>query len=291
MVASVTAAVVYGATPVFADIDPNTFCLTPESVYKCVTPKTKAVIVVDLFGHPVDIPAIRDAAGVPVIEDAAQAPGAARNSNYCGTQADIGVLSLNYHKTIHCGEGGVAMTNNDELTERLQLIRNHGEAVVADFGYHHDIVGFNYRLTEIEAAIAYEQLKKLDRLVTLRGIRASCLYGGLSDMDILGLPEVPKNSVHGYYVFPIKALPPVARNWFVKAMQCEGIPVNAGYTKPIYLEPLYAKYKCWCPVVENIEFTKMMTTMVHYSGEVEDMDDVIEAFHKVGRFVERCSSP
>src|SRR6185436_11842855 len=102
-----------------------------------------------------------------VIEDCAQAPGAKYNDAYAGTVADIGVFSLNYHKHIHSGEGGVCVTNDSRLCERMQLIRNHAEAVVEDKGVSEldNMIGFNFRMTEIEAAIATEQLKKLDRVL------------------------------------------------------------------------------------------------------------------------------
>lgn len=294
MVASVTAAAVYGARPVFADIDPDTFCITPETIEKNISERTRAVIVVDLFGYPVDIPAIREVtADIPIVEDAAQAPGACRNFTYCGTDADIGVFSLNYHKTIHCGEGGIAVTNNDTYAERLQLVRNHGEAVVSDMGPdNHDIIGFNFRMTEIEAAIAYEQLKKLDRLVGHRWLVAHRLIDKLSDIDILTLPGDPEDSMHGYYVFPIKVHGPYAnRNWVVEALRAEGIPIMNGYTRPVYREPLYSAYKVDCPVVEDIEYHKLITTNVCQSCNTwEDIDDVVAAFHKVGDFLKLCSS-
>jgi dTDP-4-amino-4,6-dideoxygalactose transaminase len=148
MTASATAALVYGAIPVFADIDPQIFCLSPESVEKCITPSTKAIIVVDIFGHPADMDEIMEIArdhDLIVIEDAAQAPGAKYKGRFAGTLADMGVYSLNYHKTIHCGEGGIVVTNNDDLTERLQLIRNHAEVVVKNKGVKNlvNMVGFN----------------------------------------------------------------------------------------------------------------------------------------------------
>ena len=173
MTASATAALVYGGIPVFADIDPETFCLSPASIRERITPRTKAIIVVDIFGHPAEMNEIMQIARehhLVVIEDAAQAPGAHYHGRNAGTLADMGVFSLNYHKTIHCGEGGVVVTNSDEFAERLQLIRNHGEVVVKKKGVTNlvNMVGFNYRMTEIEAAIASEQLKKLESLVAPR---------------------------------------------------------------------------------------------------------------------------
>ena len=169
MTASASAAIVYGAIPVFADIDEETFCITPRSIRERLSPYTKAIIVVDLLGHPAEMDEIMEIArerNLVVIEDAAQVPGATYKGRRAGTLAHIGVFSLNYHKTIHTGEGGVVVTNDSRLADRVALIRNHGEVVVKDKGVDDivNLVGFNYRMTEIEAAIGIEQLKKLPSL-------------------------------------------------------------------------------------------------------------------------------
>jgi len=165
MSASATAALIYNAIPVFADIEEDYFCLSPESVEKRITERTKAIIVVDIFGQPYDadrINAIAKTHGLYVIEDSAQAPGAKYKGKWAGTLGDIGIISLNYHKHIQTGEGGILVTDNDELAEKLRLIRNHAEAVVEAKGFSTlvNMIGFNYRMTEIEAAIAREQFKK-----------------------------------------------------------------------------------------------------------------------------------
>jgi len=173
MTASAVCALVHGAVPVFADIDPDTFCLDPESVRARITPRTKAIVAVDLFGLPADFDALMAIArehGLVVIEDAAQAPGASRHGRPAGTLGHIGVFSLNYHKTIHCGEGGVAVTDDDRLAQRLALARNHGEAAVQGMGTgDYDVLGYNYRMGEIEAAIALVQLGRLEALTAPRG--------------------------------------------------------------------------------------------------------------------------
>ncbi len=153
MSATASGILLYGAVPVFADIDPNTYRLSPEDVKSKLTPRTKAIMVVDLFGHPAEFNALKDivkARNIKLIEDAAQAPGALYKGSWAGTQGDMGVFSLNYHKTIHCGEGGVIVTNDDDLANRLCLIRNHGEVVVkskGDAGLNR-LIGFNYRRSE-----------------------------------------------------------------------------------------------------------------------------------------------
>jgi dTDP-4-amino-4,6-dideoxygalactose transaminase len=173
----------FGANPVFADIEEDYFCLDPASVESKITSYTKAIIVVDLFGQPYDADAINAIAkkhNIPVIEDAAQACGAKYKGRYAGTLGDIGVYSLNVHKNIQCGEGGIMVTDNDELAFKVRLVMNHSEAVVNDWARLNDwehmphdtsrdgvipLVGLNLRMTELSAAVAREQLKKLESIL------------------------------------------------------------------------------------------------------------------------------
>src|SRR5688572_20398423 len=173
MCASATAILHWNAIPVFADIEPETFCLDPASVESNITPYTKAIMAVDIFGHSANMDAlmaIADRHGLKVISDTAQAPGVRYHKRYAGTLAHVGGYSLNYHKHIHTGEGGILVTDDDAIAEKARLIRNHAEAVVEAKG-HADLVnmvGHNFRLGEIEAAIGLEQLKKLGGAVTSR---------------------------------------------------------------------------------------------------------------------------
>ncbi|MDD5703770.1 MAG: DegT/DnrJ/EryC1/StrS family aminotransferase, partial [Dehalococcoidales bacterium] len=165
----------FGAKPVFSDIEEDYFCLDPKAVEAKITHATKAIIVVDLFGCPYaadEINAIAKKHGIYVIEDAAQAVGATYKGKYAGTLGDIGVFSLNVNKHISCGEGGVVVTNDDELAMRLRLAMNHAEAVTNGMQEneivagtwatdYYDMVGLNLRMTELQAAVTREQLKKL----------------------------------------------------------------------------------------------------------------------------------
>ena len=170
MCASATAILHWFAIPVFADIEDDTFNLDLNSIKKNINKNTKAIVVPEIFGHPAEINQIMEIASerkIKVISDTAQSPIAKYGNSYAGLNADIGGFSLNYHKHIQTGEGGVLITNNDEYATRMQLIRNHGEAVVEKMGYKNitNIVGYNFRMGEIEAAIGIEQLKKLEFLV------------------------------------------------------------------------------------------------------------------------------
>jgi len=312
MTASATAALVYGAIPVFADIDPNFFCLSPESIEKCITPYTKAIIVVDLFGHPADMDEIMKIAkdhNLVVIEDAAQAPGAKYKGRFAGTLADMGVYSLNYHKIIHCGEGGVVVTENDDLAERLQLIRNHAEVIVKNKGVKNlvNMIGFNYRMTEIEAAIAIEQLKKLEKLLIPRIKAAEYLTRHIFEFQGIVPPHVKYGVRHGYYVYPLiyhAEEVGIPRERFVSALNAEGIPMENGYVEPLYLEPCYQQRTAFgkdgfpftypgykgkvnyrpgiCPVTERMYYKELMyTNICHANITNNDLDDVIHAFEKI----------
>ena len=167
----------FGCKPIFVDIEPSYYCIDPNKLESAITDRTRAIIAVDLFGLPCDFDEINKIAkkhNLIVIEDAAQAIGAIYKGRYAGTLSDIGVFSLNRHKIINCGEGGVITTNNDELAFKLRLVCNHSESVVNDMQrrgiddykkYANIWPGMNLRGTELSAAIAREQLKKLDGIL------------------------------------------------------------------------------------------------------------------------------
>jgi perosamine synthetase len=221
----------------------------------------------------------------------------------------MGVFSLNYHKHIHTGEGGVVVTNNDEFAERLQLIRNHAEVVVRGKGVNNliNMVGFNYRMTEIEAAIGSEQLKKLQHLVEVRQAHASYLTEKLKSLPGITPPVVRPESTHAYYVYPIRydeLFTGVTRERFAEALRAEGIPVGLGYVRPIYLEPMYQQrialgregfpftysgYKGVinyepgiCPTAEKMHFQELICGDFCHSGlSFSDLEDIVAAFEKV----------
>lgn len=324
MSATATSILIFNAIPVFADIEEDYFCLDPESVEKHINKRTKAIMVVDLFGQPYDGEKINDLARkhkLYVIEDAAQAPGATYKGKYAGTLADIGVYSLNYHKHIHTGEGGVVVTNNDKLAERVRLIRNHAEAVVGDKGIKDwvNMVGFNFRMTEIEAAIGRCQLKKLKFLVKMRIQKAEYVAKKLHHLPGITEPVVRKDCSHVYYAQAFRfneLVVGVSRDNFIEAVkaelkptklrEAEGVRVGVGYVKPLYLEPLYQKliaygkqgcpFECpWykgrvnyqkgiCPVTERMHQKELFTLdLVHPFFKKQELKDIVKAFEKVYR--------
>ena len=170
MSATTSAILMTGAVPIFADIEDETFGLDPESVLANITPQTKGILVVNLFGHPARLQALREIADrhqLFLIEDNAQAPDAECGGRKTGTIGDIGVFSFNRHKVMQSGEGGVLVTDDEDLMTKAALVRNHGECVVDGLGVRDIVntVGLNYRMTEMEAAVAREQFRKMPPLV------------------------------------------------------------------------------------------------------------------------------
>ncbi len=312
MCASATAILHWNAIPVFADIEPDTFCLDPKSVEANITPYTKAIMAVDIFGHSANMDALMDIARkhkLKVITDTAQAPGAMYKGRFAGTLSHVGGFSLNYHKHIHTGEGGILVTEDDELAERLRLIRNHAEAVVGDMGVNNlaNMIGYNFRLGEIECAIGIEQLDKLAGLVAARQKVAQRLTEGLSGLTGLRTPRVEEACTHSYYVYPlvldVKKLG-VSRARILEALQAEGVEgVSNGYVN-VHLLPMYQRKIAYgshgfpwssdlcrrevsyakgiCPVAEELhDETFMGFPMCLHDLSDEDTDLIIAAFRKV----------
>ena len=316
MSASATAILHWNAIPVFADINPLTFNLCPRSIQKNITPHTKAIMVADIFGMSAEmdeIMAVANKHGLKVISDAAQAPGAKYKSRWAGTCGHLGGFSLNYHKHIHTGEGGVLVTNDDEIAEKLQLIRNHAEVVVAGMGKKDivNMIGHNFRLGEIECAIGIEQLKKLDRLVFSRQVLAEKLSKMLEGLPGLQLPYIPDGLSHVYYVYPMildHNIIGVDRDKICDALEAEGVQIMRSYQN-IHLLPIYqnkiaygssgfpwnspyckrnVSYKKGiCPVAENLhDSTFIGVGMCVYELLETDIELIAEAFKKVWRFRE-----
>lgn len=312
MSASATAILIYGGIPVFADIDAKTFNLDCQSVESNLSPRTKAIMVPNIFGQSADLNRLKKIAEsyqLAIIEDAAQCPGAKYHNEFAGTVGDIGVFSLNYHKHIHTGEGGMITTNDDKLADRLRLIRNHAEAVVRDNPQKDliNLVGFNFRMGEIEAAIGAVQLKKLDSVVNQIIRYADILTEGLSQLPGIQTPVISDGCTHVYYVYPlvfdVEQLG-ISREHIVAALTAEGVPGLAQGYELIHLLPLYQQriafgkdHYPWhpaiydgdvsynkgiCPVAEALHentFVGLLTTM--YAFNEQDVHDIVAAFRKV----------
>jgi dTDP-4-amino-4,6-dideoxygalactose transaminase len=321
MSASATAILHWNAIPVFADIEPHTFCIDPKSIEEQITSQTKAIMVVDIFGHSANMKSILAIAkknNLKVISDTAQAPGAMYHGKYAGTLADIGGYSLNYHKHIHTGEGGILVTNSDLYADKLRLIRNHAEVVVESKGNKDlsNMIGFNFRLGEIESAIGIEQIKKLPKLIKSRQKIAERLSNGLSDLKGLKIPYVESHCTHVYYVYPIVLdikLLKISKESIAQALTAEGVLGITTKYQNIHLLPMYqekiaygSKGFPWnseisqrdvdyskgiCPIAETLQDDSFIAFagISQYDLSKSDVDLIISAFKKVWSNLESLS--
>lgn len=249
MSATAMAPLFYGGIPVFADIEEETFCIDVAATEAAITSKTKAILAVNLFGHPAELGALRalaDQHGIYLVEDSAQAPMAFENGRRAGTVGHIGVFSLNYHKHIHTGEGGVCITDDPVLADRLAMIRNHGENIVdpAGAGDLTNLIGQNYRMTELSAAIGRAQLAAIDTHVAPRQRVAERLTEALNGIPGLTMPTVRDGCQHNYYCWVVRydaTQTGVDRATWSRALTAEGVPHGAGYVEPLYTLPVFAQ--------------------------------------------------
>jgi dTDP-4-amino-4,6-dideoxygalactose transaminase len=231
-----------GATPVFVDIDPLTYNIDPAEVAKKLTPKTKAVIPVHLFGLCANMDALRQVIPehVFILEDAACAVGAEYKNRTAGSLGHAGVFSFHPRKSLTLGEGGMITTNDDSLAERLRQLRNHGASVSEEQRHHgpkpyllpeFNLLGFNYRITDLQGAVGLVQLEKLDGFLTERHYWASHYQKQLADIEWLRTPESPEGTRPGWqayvcYVDP--AIAPLSRNEIMEVLQHNGISTRPG---------------------------------------------------------------
>ena len=308
MSASATAILNWNGIPVFADINKDTYNIDPISIKKNISKFTKAIVVVDIFGQSADIDEIMDIAkehGLKVISDSAQAPNAIYKNQYAGTLTDVGGFSLNYHKHIHTGEGGVLVTNSDEIAKKLKLIRNHAENAVESLCLS-NMIGQNFRLGEIECAIGIEQLKKLNFLVKQKQNLGKRLTQNLKTLQGLQTPIVKSDRDHVYYGYgmqiDVEKLK-IKRKNICDALKAEGVMVNEGYVN-VHLLPMYQKKIAYgskgfpwssdickreisydkgiCPVAEKLhDKTFFSFGLCVHNLSLIDIDLISEAFKKV----------
>ena len=251
-IATANAVLYCGATPVFADVYRDTYNLDPEDVAKRITAKTKAIIPVHLFGLCADMDAIRAVlpAGLSIIEDAACAAGAAYKGRPAGTLGDCAAFSFHPRKSITTGEGGMLTTNDPSLAETANMLRNHGASISEEQRHHgprpyllpeFNLLGFNYRMTDLQGAVGLVQLGKLDGFLAERRARAAWYTRELASIGWLIPPAVPADYDHAWqafvtYVDPAKA--PMTRNEIMDRLQQAGIATRPG-THAVHLLGYY----------------------------------------------------
>ncbi|MBS7617928.1 DegT/DnrJ/EryC1/StrS family aminotransferase [Candidatus Bathyarchaeota archaeon] len=297
------------AIPVFADIDPDTYNMLPEDVERRISDKTKAIIVVHLFGLPADMDLIMELAeekGLIVIEDCAQAYLAEYKGRLVGAIGDLGCFSLQQSKHMFTGDGGITVTNDEKLARKARLFMDKGWDRSLGLPRAYVMLGFNYRMTELQGAVARAQLKKVKWVVERRRAVAGSLTKRLSEIEGVSPPKVPKGYKHSYWLYPLKvelSMFSASLSDIAKAITAEGIPTGTGYIgKPIYMAPLfvekrgYGASKCpWicplygkninygeglCPKAEETLNTLLTLPCNEYFTE-EDVEDIAKAVEKV----------
>jgi len=267
-----------GAKPVFADIDQKTFNINPSDVNEKVTAKTKALIPVHLFGQPARMGELKEIAQdheLYVIEDAAQSHGAEYNGQKTGTLGDIGCFSFYATKNMTTGEGGMITTNNSKLARTIRLLRHHGQTEK----YHHTIIGYNYRMTELSAAIGLVQLKKLDERNEKRRKNAAKLDEGIEKIHGLTPPYVEEYAKHVFYQYVIRVEDdyPLERTKLADHLKETGIGTAVHYPMPIYKQPAYRKRgydKTMCPVTED-SCRRVLSLPVHPAVNEKDIQYIM----------------
>jgi dTDP-4-amino-4,6-dideoxygalactose transaminase len=279
-VASANAALFAGARPVFVDIEPETYCLDPAKVEAAITDRTRAIMPVDLYGHPADIPALKEIAdrhGVVLIEDACQAHGSQIGRQKAGGLGITATFSFYPTKNITTAEGGMVTTDDDDVAHKVGVLRQHGAAQ----RYHHDVLGFNFRMTDISAAIGRAQLAKVDGMNERRRRNASVLDEGLAGIKGVKLPRERPGYRHAYHQYTV--LIEGDRDRFQKGLQERGVGSAVHYAVPVHKQPLYVGLgygRVSMPVTEHAA-DHVLSLPVHPGLSDEDLDRIIESVRKV----------
>ena len=268
-----------GATPVFVDIEPETYGLDPVAVEKAITKKTKAIMPVHLYGHParmVELEAIAQKHGLEIYEDAAQAHGAALNGRPVGTWGRFAMFSLYPTKNMTSGEGGMVACDSPELVRAVKLLRNQGQEVQ----YHNEVIGFNARMTDIHAAIGRVQLTKVDGWTAKRQQNAAYLSAGITAVPT---PVTAPGAVHVFHQYTVRVADD--RDGFVKALREEhGVGSGVYYPIPNHRLPSLATYAPGLDLPETEKATREVVSLpVHPSLSRKDLDRIVTAVNTVAR--------
>jgi perosamine synthetase len=270
-VATAEAVVLAGAKPVFADIDPKNYNLSPSAVEKSVTKKTKAILPVDLYGFSADMKPFREIAtkySLALVEDAAQAHGTTYEGKPAGAFADAACWSLYASKNITTGEGGVVTTNNDQIAETLRMIRTHGEKAK----YSSLMLGTNYRMSEIQAAIGNVQLQKLTSFIAKRRQNAQQLTKILEKNSKVLLPFESKDRLHSWYLYTakLKDCTENERNRIVEGLKKKGIGAEVYYINPVHQMPFYRENFGKANLPETEQASKQVFSLPIHPGVTEE---------------------
>ncbi|KKU75877.1 MAG: hypothetical protein UY01_C0002G0020 [Candidatus Nomurabacteria bacterium GW2011_GWB1_47_6] len=279
-VATANAILMCGAKPVFVDISEDDFNLDPKLIEKKITPKTKAILPVDLYGLPYDADAISKIAKknkIKIIEDACQAHGAKFSNKYAGTLGDIGAFSFYATKNMTTGEGGMILTNVKKYAEQTRQFRHHGQVMGKPYEYLG--IGFNYRMNDLAAALGLEQLKKLDFFNRKRIENAEFFSEQLKNIPGLKLPKVEKNKKHVFHQYTVRITKEfkILRNQLKIYLEKKGIASAIYYPMPLHLSPHLAKLgykKGDFPVAERLS-KEVLSLPVHPLLTKKDLKQIM----------------
>jgi perosamine synthetase len=274
--------VLNGAKPVFVDIDPHTYNIDPEKIEDAISAKTKAIMPVDLYGLPADMQVIREIAqkhDLTVVEDAAQAHGAVYRGEPPGCFADVACWSFYATKNMTTGEGGMITTNHDEYADRLRCIRMHGEKE----GYKSIMLGHNYRMPEIEAALGCVQLRKLPEFLEKRRKNARLLTEKLGEVRRLELPKEPPDRKHSWYLYTVRLRDADAemRDRVLNELRKSFVGATVYYHTPIHLMPYYrGSGEQHLPETERAA-EQVFSLPVHPGVTLEQIDYIADSVKRV----------
>jgi len=286
-ISTAEAAAIIGVKTIFCDVDPNTFNVTAEFIEPLITKKTKAIVVVHLYGQSCDMEAILNLAkkhNLKVIEDNAQAIGCEYTfsngeKKYTGTIGDIGTTSFYPTKNLGAyGDGGAIFTNNDDLAKKIKMYSNHGESK----RYHHNIIGINSRLDSIQAEVLNVKLKYLNNYNQARNLMAENYNKAFKSVEQLQIPELNKNSTHVYHQYTLKVLNG-KRDDLMKYLDQNGIETRVYYPIPVHKQKAFSKYSNISVINTDELVTSCLSLPIH--TEVEKtiqtfIIDTVKSFFK-----------
>ena len=265
------------AKPVFCDVNPKIFNIDVEKIESLITEKTKAIIPVHLFGQPTDMQPVLEIAekhGLHVISDAAQAHGAKYDGKMVGSFGDVECFSFYPTKNMTTGEGGMITTNNEELAEKADSIRNHGREKT-QWGYEHGQVGYNFRMTDIAAAIGIEQLKKLPGFNERRRENARYLNDRLAGIEGIEIPYVSPNVEHVYHQYTIKCK---NRMSMIEKLKENEIGFGIYYPKPLHNYPHLLQYGHGDLAISEALPSTVLSLPVHPAVSHQDLEKIVGIF-------------
>jgi perosamine synthetase len=282
-VASANCFLLEGATPVFADIDPRTLNLDPAAVEAAITPRTKAIVAVDIFGYPCELDELRascDRHGLTLIDDACEALGAEYRGAPLGSHGPSAVFAFYPNKQITTGEGGVVVTHSEEEWRLLRSLRNQGRSYEGGRWFHHPYLGLNYRWTDLQAAVGVAQLLKLEEILALRrsaSERYAELLAGIDDVEV----PLPDDTEHqrSWFVYVVKLAPGIDRARVIAGLADAGIEAGE-YLPCIHLQPYmrerFGFAEGLCPVAEDASRRTLALPFFPHI-EREDQERVVDA--------------